>query len=113
VRTPFAGYGRSPSQLRSDDLLAATVVAACERLGVPLERVEDITTGCVNTSNEGIMGDIGHRGALAAGCCRLGAGGHRQSPLRLISERRHQHRPRHPRGESRATELGRHVGAGR
>jgi hypothetical protein len=35
---------------------------------------------------------------LAAGCSRLGAGGHRQSLLRLISERRHQHPPRHPRG---------------
>jgi acetyl-CoA acetyltransferase family protein len=42
------------------------MVAACERVGVPLDRIEDITAGCVNTAHEG-MGDIARWGALAAG----------------------------------------------
>ena len=42
------------------------MVAACERLGVPLDRIEDIAAGCVNTAHEG-MGDIARWGALAAG----------------------------------------------
>ena len=42
------------------------MVAACERVGVPLERVEDIAAGCVNVAHEG-MGDIARWGALAAG----------------------------------------------
>src|ERR1700728_3322378 len=66
VRTPFAKYGGSLSHVRTDDLLGTTMVAACERLGVPLARIEDITAGCVNTAHEG-MGDIGRWGALAAG----------------------------------------------
>jgi acetyl-CoA acetyltransferase family protein len=66
VRTPFARYGGSLSHLRTDDLLGTTMVAACERVGVPLDRIEDITAGCVNTAHEG-MGDIGRWGALAAG----------------------------------------------
>ena len=39
---------------------------ACERVGVPLERIEDITAGCVNPAHEG-MGDIARWAALAAG----------------------------------------------
>jgi acetyl-CoA acetyltransferase family protein len=66
VRTPFGRYGGSLSHLRTDDLLGQTMVAACERLGVPLERIEDITGGCVNVAHEG-MGDIARWGALAAG----------------------------------------------
>src|SRR5580693_10104267 len=66
VRTPVGRYGGSLSHLRTDDLLGQTMVAACGRVGVPLERVEDITAGCVNTAHEG-MGDIGRWGALAAG----------------------------------------------
>jgi acetyl-CoA acetyltransferase family protein len=42
------------------------MVAACEHVGVSLERIEDITAGCVNTAHEG-MGDIARWGALAAG----------------------------------------------
>jgi acetyl-CoA acetyltransferase family protein len=42
------------------------LVAACERVGVPLERVEDIAAGCVNPAHEG-MGDIARWAALAAG----------------------------------------------
>ena len=52
--------------MRTDDLLGQTMVAACERVGVPLDRIEDITAGCVNTAHEG-MGDIARWGALAAG----------------------------------------------
>ncbi len=66
VRTPVGRYGGSLSHLRVDDLLGRTMVAACERLGVPLERIEDIVAGCVNPAHEG-MGDIARWGALAAG----------------------------------------------
>jgi acetyl-CoA acetyltransferase family protein len=66
VRTPVGRYGGSLSHLRTDDLLGQTMVAACERVGVPLDRIEDITAGCVNPAHEG-MGDIARWGALAAG----------------------------------------------
>src|SRR5213082_1565709 len=66
VRTPVGRYGGSLSHLRVDDLLGQTMAAACERVGVPLERVEDIAAGCVNPAHEG-MGDIARWGALAAG----------------------------------------------
>jgi acetyl-CoA acetyltransferase family protein len=66
VRTPVGRYGGSLSHLRTDDLLGRTMVAACERVGVPLDRIDDITAGCVNTAHEG-MGDIARWGALAAG----------------------------------------------
>src|SRR3984957_5062112 len=66
VRTPVGRYGGSLSHLRTDDLLGQTMVAACERVSVPLERVEDISAGCVNVAHEG-MGDIARWGALAAG----------------------------------------------
>ncbi|HWE68327.1 MAG TPA: thiolase family protein [Acidimicrobiales bacterium] len=66
VRTPVGRYGGSLSHLRTDDLLGQTMVAACERVGVPLDRIEDISAGCVNVAHEG-MGDIARWGALAAG----------------------------------------------
>jgi acetyl-CoA acetyltransferase family protein len=66
VRTPVGRYGGSLSHLRTDDLLGQTMVAACERVGVPLDRIEDIAAGCVNVAHEG-MGDIARWGALAAG----------------------------------------------
>src|SRR5713226_2164611 len=66
VRTPVGRYGGSLSHLRVDDLLGQTMVAACERAGVPLDRIEDITAGCVNPAHEG-MGDIARWAALAAG----------------------------------------------
>ena len=66
VRTPVGRYGGSLSHLRTDDLLGQTMVAACERVGVPLERIEDIAAGCVNPAHEG-MGDIARWAALAAG----------------------------------------------
>src|SRR3984893_13123764 len=66
VRTPVGRYGGSLSQIRTDDLLGRTMVAACDRVAVPLERVEDITAGCVNPAHEG-MGDIARWAALAAG----------------------------------------------
>jgi acetyl-CoA acetyltransferase family protein len=59
-------YGGSLSHLRVDDLLGQTMVAACERIGVPLDRIEDITAGCVNPAHEG-MGDVARWAALAAG----------------------------------------------
>jgi acetyl-CoA acetyltransferase family protein len=66
VRTPVGRYGGSLSHIRTDDLLGQTMVAACERVGLPLDRVEDIAAGCVNPAHEG-MGDIARWGALAAG----------------------------------------------
>ena len=57
VRTPVGRYGGSLSHLRTDDLLGRTMIAACERVGVPLDHIEDITAGCVNTAHEG-MGDV-------------------------------------------------------
>ncbi len=66
VRTPVGRYGGSLSHLRTDDLLGQTMVAACERVGVPLDRIEDIAAGCVNVAHEG-MGDVARWGALAAG----------------------------------------------
>lgn len=66
VRTPVGRYGGSLSHIRTDDLLGRTMVAACEHVGVPLARIEDIAAGCVNPAHEG-MGDIARWGALAAG----------------------------------------------
>jgi acetyl-CoA acetyltransferase family protein len=66
ARTPVGRYGGSLSHVRVDDLLGRTMVAACERVGVPLERIEDISAGCVNPAHEG-MGDIARWAALAAG----------------------------------------------
>ena len=57
VRTPVGRYGGSLSHIRADDLLGQTMVAACQRTGVPLDRIEDITGGCVNPAHEG-MGDV-------------------------------------------------------
>jgi acetyl-CoA acetyltransferase family protein len=54
------------SHVRTDDLLGQTMVWACERAGVELDRIEDIAAGCVNVAHEG-MGDIARWGALAAG----------------------------------------------
>src|SRR5437870_6138632 len=53
VRTPVGRYGGSLSHIRTDDLLGRTMVAACEKVGVPLERIEDIAAGCVNPAHEG------------------------------------------------------------
>jgi acetyl-CoA acetyltransferase family protein len=66
VRTPVGRYGGSLSHIRVDDLLGQTMVWACERVGAPLDRIEDITAGCVNPAHEG-MGDIARWAALAAG----------------------------------------------
>jgi acetyl-CoA acetyltransferase len=55
VRTPVGRYGGSLSHLRVDDLLGQTMVWACERAGVELDRIEDIA-GCVNVAHE--MGNI-------------------------------------------------------
>jgi acetyl-CoA acetyltransferase len=66
VRTPVGRYGGSLSHIRTDDLLGQTMVGACEKVGVPLEKIEDIAAGCVNVAHEG-MGDVARWGALAAG----------------------------------------------
>jgi acetyl-CoA acetyltransferase family protein len=66
VRTPVGRYGGSLSHIRTDDLLGQTMAWACERVDVPLERIEDITAGCVNPAHEG-MGDIARWAALATG----------------------------------------------
>jgi acetyl-CoA acetyltransferase family protein len=66
ARTPVGRYGGSLSHLRVDDLLGQTMAWACERVGVALDRIEDIAAGCVNPAHEG-MGDIARWAALAAG----------------------------------------------
>src|ERR1700751_5057237 len=66
VRTPVGRYGGSLSHIRTDDLLGQTMVAACERVKVPLDKIEDIAAGCVNVAHEG-LGDIARWAALAAG----------------------------------------------
>src|SRR6059058_3464662 len=66
VRTPVGRYGGSLSHIRLDDLLGQTMAWACEGVGVPLDRIEDIAAGCVNVAHEG-MGDIARWAALAAG----------------------------------------------
>ncbi len=66
VRTPVGKYGGGLSHIRTDDLFGNTMVAACEKVGVPLDRIEDIVGGCVNVAHEG-MGDIARWAALAAG----------------------------------------------
>lgn len=66
ARTPFGKYGGSLSRIRIDDLLGLSMVAACERAGLPLDRVDDVAAGCVNTAHEG-MGDVARWAALAAG----------------------------------------------
>src|SRR3954454_23585583 len=66
VRTPVGRYAGSLSHIRTDDLLGRTMVAACEKVGAPLERIEDIAAGCVNPAHGG-MGDIARWAALAAG----------------------------------------------
>jgi acetyl-CoA acetyltransferase family protein len=66
IRTPVGKYGGALAHVRLDDLLGDTMVAACRRVGVPLERVEDIVAGCVNPAHEG-MGDVARWAALAAG----------------------------------------------
>jgi acetyl-CoA acetyltransferase family protein len=66
VRTPVGRYGGSLSHIRTDDLLGQTMAWACQRVDVSLDRIEDITAGCVNPAHEG-MGDIARWAALAAG----------------------------------------------
>jgi acetyl-CoA acetyltransferase family protein len=66
VRTPVGTYGGSLSHLRLDDLLGQTMAAACRKVGVDLDQIEDIQAGCVNPAHEG-MGDVARWGALAAG----------------------------------------------
>ena len=66
VRTPVGRYGGSLSHIRPDDLLGRTMVWACERVGAPLGRIQDVAAGCVNPAHEG-MGDIARWAALAAG----------------------------------------------
>src|SRR5258707_6918489 len=66
VRTPVGRYAGGLSHIRIDDLFGQTMVWACERAGVGLDRIEDIAAGCVNVAHEG-MGDIARWAALAAG----------------------------------------------
>jgi acetyl-CoA acetyltransferase family protein len=66
ARTPVGRYGGSLSHIRTDDLLGEAMLWACERVGVDLDRIEDIAAGCVNVAHEG-MGDIARWAALAAG----------------------------------------------
>ena len=121
VRTPVGRYGGSLSHLRTDDLLGQTMAWACERVEVPLERIEDITAGCVN----GPRGDGGRRalGGAGGGLSGLSPGDHRQPLLRLLavwgdlhctrdSLRRAGRRPRRRGRVDVALGLGLHEGRG-
>jgi acetyl-CoA acetyltransferase family protein len=66
VRTPVGRYGGSLAHVRLDELLGQTMAAACERVGISLDRIDDIVAGCVNPAHEG-MGDIARWAALIAG----------------------------------------------
>ena len=66
VRTPVGRYGGSLSHLRTDDLVGTDDGRGLREGGRPLDHIEDITAGCVNTAHEG-MGDVARWGALAAG----------------------------------------------
>src|SRR6201992_2260591 len=66
VRTPFTRYGGTLSGIRTDELLGMTMKGACERVGVPMDAVEDIVAGCVHPAHAG-MGDIARWAALAVG----------------------------------------------
>ncbi len=66
IRTPIGRYGGALSHIRTDDLLGRTMLAACRRVGVEPDRIEDIVAGCVNPAHEG-MGDVARWAALAAG----------------------------------------------
>ena len=41
MRTPVGKYGGALAHVRLDDLLGQTMVAACQSVGVPLERIEE------------------------------------------------------------------------
>jgi hypothetical protein len=82
VRTAVGRYGGALSHIRTDGLLRQTMVAACAKAGVELDRIEDVAAGCVNLAHQG-MGDI----ALGRSRRRLPgfrAGGDRQPVLRLV-----------------------------
>ena len=67
VRTPVGRYGgRAVAHPRPTICSGRRWSAACERVGVALDRIEDIAAGCVNPAHEG-MGDIARWAALAAG----------------------------------------------
>ena len=66
VRTPFTRYGGTLSGIRADDLLGMTMKGACDRLGVPLDAVEDIVAGCVNPTHR-----HGRRRPLGSVGCRI------------------------------------------
>src|SRR5947208_8021965 len=66
LRTPVGRYGGSLAHLRIDDLLGGPMVAVCERVGVPRDRIEAITAGCVNPAHEA-MADVARWAALASG----------------------------------------------
>lgn len=65
ARTPFGKYGGSLSRIRIDDLQGLSIAAACERAGLPPDRIDDIAAGGVNTAHGG-MSDVARWAALAA-----------------------------------------------
>ena len=95
VRTPVGRYGGSLSHIRVDDLLGQTMVAACERVGVPARAHRGHRR---RLREPGARGDGRHR-ALGGAGRRLpgfGAGDHRQPLLRLVAVGRDLDRARHP-----------------
>jgi acetyl-CoA acetyltransferase len=64
VRTPVGRYGGSLSHIRVDDLLGQTMAWACERVGVPLDRIEEHRR---RVPQPGPRGDGGYRPLGGAG----------------------------------------------
>jgi 3-oxoadipyl-CoA thiolase len=52
VRTPIGRYGGVLSSVRPDDLAARAIEAAVARVGLPVDRVDDVVFGCTNGAGE-------------------------------------------------------------
>ncbi|ACU54296.1 acetyl-CoA acetyltransferase [Acidimicrobium ferrooxidans DSM 10331] len=52
VRTPFGRYGGQLASVRPDDLLATVLAGAVERVGIPVEAIDEVVAGCANQAGE-------------------------------------------------------------
>src|SRR5438876_2349009 len=66
VRTPVGRYGGALAGVRPDDLAAAAISAAVERVGVDAEEIEDVYFGAANQAGEDNR-NVARMGALLAG----------------------------------------------
>ncbi len=66
MRTPVGRYGGALAGVRPDDLAAAAISAAVERVGVDAEEIEDVYFGAANQAGEDNR-NVARMGALLAG----------------------------------------------